>query len=238
MEITTYVLDGNISQPENSYDGYKDYNGSDYSLTSHNTSGRDAIRATIDGKGYDFIFTFYTRGGTPNEYLVPNNLRFFGTNEDTLDTGIATLIGTVGAKVIKGTLNVGIAEFSFTTSEPYKYILFDFFETTNNSSVSGHWYWNEIEIKTEKIFINKILISSTSGDIVSSENDGTNDILKYIPSQDEQSFLNHGIDGGTPINPQLKYSHAKYINNTSTTLGNGKVFEQPIDKYIKSLNVK
>jgi len=95
------------------------------------------------------------------------------------------------------------------------------------------------EVKSYQVVkINKILISSTSGDIVSSENDGTNDILKYIPSQTEQDFINHGIDGATPINPQLKYNFAGYVNNTSTTLGNGKVFEQPIDKYIKSLNVK
>jgi hypothetical protein len=67
---------------------------------------------------------------------------------------------------------------------------------------------------------------------------GQNTTLKQLPSKTEQDFINHGMVTTQVINPQEKMAQKQYINNTSATLGNGKVFEQPVDKYIKSLNVK
>jgi len=175
----------------------------------------------ISASDLDAIFT--SEAATP--YNTPNN-------EGIIIVKLPTNISHPLTIKLTSYINSGGGN-KVSVSHSYDNLKYENIGEVIFSSVS-----EEKEISNILIFKNKILISSTGGDIVSPENDGTNDILKYIPSQDEQSFLNHGIDGGTPINPQLKYSHAKYINNTSTPLGNGKVFEQPIDKYIKSLNVK
>lgn len=59
-----------------------------------------------------------------------------------------------------------------------------------------------------------------------------------IPEQSEEYFISNGLD--TIVgNLNANYTQKHYINNQSTTLGDGKVFEQPldVDKVIKSVKI-
>lgn len=62
-----------------------------------------------------------------------------------------------------------------------------------------------------------------------------------IPSQSEQSFINHGISQSdlVSIDFSSNFTEKHYIQNQSTSLGSGKVFKQPLDvnKIIKSVKI-
>ena len=66
-------------------------------------------------------------------------------------------------------------------------------------------------------------------------------IITEIPSQSEQSFINHGMSQSdlATIDLSTDFTEKHYIQDVSTVLGSGKVFEQALDvnKIIKKVSV-
>lgn len=82
----------------------------------------------------------------------------------------------------------------------------------------------------------KILLSSQQEKVKSIDFD--NNAIVDVPDQSEESFIEYGID--TTIEGfESDYTEKHYINNSPTPLGEGKVFEQPldVDKIIKSVKI-
>lgn len=72
---------------------------------------------------------------------------------------------------------------------------------------------------------NKFLILSNDEKLISKQGD----IINYLPSQSEQNFINYGMDKSTEIDLNLQLTKKVFIEQTSTTLGDGKVFKSTID---------
>lgn len=223
MELLAYTADGNIVQPENSNDGYKNYEDDNYARCSHNRDGsRDAIRLSFKKRCYVDSLFFYSRGG---RFVLPDKLRFFATNQDGFDLSKTVSIGTIDAEIVTGSIQTGIVKFNLNTKSSYKYLLFDF----QNTSQGSYWYWNEIEV----VGFNSgqlLLLSSESGEIITVDDQG----VKSIPSQTEQDFIDFGLDDLSPNDFKTKYKHKQYIQDQYQELGDGRIFSHTVnfDKYI------
>lgn len=78
--------------------------------------------------------------------------------------------------------------------------------------------------------MDKFLILSESGEIESVDGQ----LIKSIPSQTEQDFINYGMDDLSVVNFKSKFKQKQYVQNQSQALGSGKVFSHTVnfDKYI------
>lgn len=141
-----YDIDGNIRQPENSNDGYKNYTDSTYERCSHNHDGTKTglIRLSFDRKMLIDSLVFYSRGG--RGYALPDKLKFFGSNKNSFELSDLDLIGTVEGKILQGDIFIGIIKFEPNMTKGYKYILFNFEPTESKSGTGNYWYWNELEV--------------------------------------------------------------------------------------------
>lgn len=67
-------------------------------------------------------------------------------------------------------------------------------------------------------------------------------LTTVIPSQSEQSFINHGMSQSelASIDMSADFTEKHYIQDVSTVLGSGKVFEQVLDvsKVLKKISIK
>jgi F5/8 type C domain len=69
----------------------------------------------------------------------------------------------------------------------------------------------------------------------------SNKLVKLIPSQTEQDFINHGMDKSTVLDLSQTMFKKSFVEKNTTTLGSGKVFSKPIDTtqlLIKKLTIK
>lgn len=141
-----YDIDGNIRQPKNSNDGYKDYTDSTYARCSHNHDGTKTglIRLSFDREMLIDSLVFYSRGGTG--FALPDKLKFFGSNKNSFELSDLDLIGTVEGKILQGDIFIGIIKFEPNMTKGYKYILFNFEPTESKSGTGNYWYWNELEV--------------------------------------------------------------------------------------------
>lgn len=53
--------------------------------------------------------------------------------------------------------------------------------------------------------------------------------VKTISSQSESTFINHGLDNLSILDPTMEYAKKQYIQSTNNILGNGKTFTQSLD---------
>lgn len=76
--------------------------------------------------------------------------------------------------------------------------------------------------------VNKILIQSSVDNEIKII-DSSNYIIKSIPSQTKQDFINYGMYSLSSLNPKTNFTKKSYIKNQSNVLGSGKIFTQQID---------
>lgn len=77
--------------------------------------------------------------------------------------------------------------------------------------------------------VNKILILSGNETITSVKRDDGNKTIVEIPALLEQNFINHGMDKSTELDLSAEMTNKIFVEQSSTSLGNGKVFRKSID---------
>ncbi|WP_374018905.1 hypothetical protein ABU162_03900 [Paenibacillus thiaminolyticus] len=93
----------------------------------------------------------------------------------------------------------------------------------------------EHEIDLNKYEVNKIILTNIGGKSLIQSKDGSyHSVLdsvgiKYIPNADEQTFINHGMDGLSDIEFETEFTRKSFIKTEPSVLGDGKVFKKKID---------
>jgi hypothetical protein len=189
--IAKFNIDGDIVYPQNSIDGFKDYNYDGYGKCSHNSNGsaKDIVRINIKKEFQNFnlkYIRFYSR----DDYPLPNCINLYGTNEDTFDLTNCMLIGSL-EKVTE--LASRIIRFDVNCKNKYNFYLFNFDNPSNyHSPLTGYWYWNEIEVIMYKT--NKFLIKQNNKYYSIKDKELTLLGISTDDVQKKQWFNDYGID--------------------------------------------
>lgn len=90
--------------------------------------------------------------------------------------------------------------------------------------------WIMLLLRVEGSNVDKFLILSESGEIESVDGQ----LIKSIPSQTEQDFINYGMDDLSVVNFKTKFKQKQYVQDQYQELGDGRIFSHTVnfDKYI------
>ena len=202
------------SQPYNTehFRGFYGRNGNKYNGASSSYTTALASSGETIGVAVDIDV------GTIEFYRNGTSLGVAFTDIDTMGT-IYPMLSSGYTVAVGVEANFGETPFQYNIPEGYKP-----YDYKNANWLKQH----------------KILLLSSQNKVESL--DALNNKIVEITSQTEQDFINHGLT--TLDLAQFDFSSdftgKNYINNQSTLLGSGRVFEQPldVDKIIKSVSIK
>lgn len=133
---------------------------------------------------------------------------------------------------------VVVANYNASTSNTLDVVIYENLSLLNtyhtielkNLASGKYMYLDAIDIDANGWlgYVNKILILSSIDNEIKTV-DSSNYIVKSIPYQTEQDFLNYGMNSLSVVDPKINLTKKSYIRNQYNVLGSGKTFTQQID---------
>ena len=201
------------SQPYNTehFRGFYGRNGNKYNGASSSYTTALASSGETIGVAVDIDV------GTIEFYRNGTSLGVAFTDIDTMGT-IYPMLSSGYTVAVGVEANFGETPFQYNIPEGYKP-----YDYKNANWLKQH----------------KILLLSEDNEVRSIDFD--NGAIVKIPEQSEDNFINYGLNQPdlSEIDFSSEFTEKDYIQNQSTPLGEGKVFEQPldVDKIIKSVKI-